>query len=261
MTKKETAEFVRGNNVAGRSVRDFIKRRYKARVRFILPMVGVVLLLSGIALYNSKSFSKLGLIGGFLFLGLAVVMRVVMSLTDARERKMIREEKRATRGAEGEETIGAILDTFGDEYLVVHDVVSRYGNIDHVVIAKHGGLFLLETKAHGGRVSVVNGRVLVNGREPEKDFLAQTLNNTYWLRDRVREATGLEIWITPVLVFANAFVEQTAPIKGVQIVNQTYLSRILQQPGHRQKSAALWDSRKNVESILWATPTGSNPRI
>ena len=67
MTKKETAEFVRGNNVAGRSVRDFIKRRYKARVRFILPMVGVVLLLSGIALYNSKSFSKLGLIGGCLF--------------------------------------------------------------------------------------------------------------------------------------------------------------------------------------------------
>jgi hypothetical protein len=174
---------------------------------------------------------------------------------------MIRDEKRATRGAEGEETIGAMLDSLGDEYLTVHDVVSRYGNIDHVVIAKHGGLFLIETKAHGGKVSVVNRRVLVNGREPEKDFIAQALKNTYWLRDRVREVTGLEIWITPVLVFANAFVEHAPPIKGVQVVNQKYLSRVLQQPDRRRKTTALWDSRHKVESMLSSTPSGSNPRI
>lgn len=261
MTRKETGDFVRDHTPAGRSVRDLANRRYKARVRFILPMVGVVLLLSGIALYNSKSIPKLGLIGGFLFLGLAGAMRVVMSFTEARERKMIRGEKRATRGAEGEEAIGAILDSLGDEYLVVHDVVSRYGNIDHVVIARHGGLFLLETKAHGGRVSVVNGRVLVNGREPEKDFIAQTLRNTYWLRSRVREATGLDLWITPVLVFTNAFVEPTAPVKGVQLVNQKYLSRVLQQSNRRQEAAALWDTRKNVESMLSPAPPGPNPRI
>jgi hypothetical protein len=148
--------------------------------------------------------------------------------------------------------IGAILDSLGDGYLVIHDIVSPYGNIDHIVIGKHAGLFLIETKAHGGRISVVNGRVLVNGHEPEKDFIAQALKNTYWLRDKVRKVTGLEIWIRPVLVFANAFVEQTPPIKGVQIVNQKYLSRLLQQPDRWQQTAALWENGEKIESMLSA---------
>jgi hypothetical protein len=250
MTKKGTGYFSRANTPAGRSTREMADTRYKARVRFILPMAGVVLLLSGIALYNSNSLSKLGLVGVIVLLGVFVVMRVVMNLTDARERRMIREEKRATRGAEGEESIGSILDSLGDGYLVIHDVVSPHGNIDHIVIGKHAGLFLIETKAHGGTISVVNGRVLVNGHEPEKDFIAQTLRNTYWLRDKVREVTGLDIWITPVLVFANAFVEQTPPMKGVRIVNQKYLARALQQPDRRQQPAALWENREKIESML-----------
>jgi hypothetical protein len=235
---------------AGRSTRELAGRRYKASVRFILPMLGVVLLISAILLYNSRSYSKLGLVGGAVFLGVALLIRSLMDFTNFRERKMIREEKRATRGAEGEEAIGSILDSLGDDYLVIHDVVSQYGNIDHIVIAKHGSLFLLETKAHGGRVSVANGRVLVNGHEPEKDFIRQALNNTFWLRDRVREATGLEIWITPVLVFVNAFVEQAPPIKGVRILNQKYLARVLQQPDRRQRIPVLWENRKKIESIL-----------
>jgi hypothetical protein len=213
-------------------------------------MLGVVLLLSGIVLYNSHSFSKPGLSGVLVLLGVFVV--VLMKLTDARERKMIREEKRAIRGAKGEEAVGAILDSFGDDYLVVHDVGSPYGNIDHVVIARHAGIFLIETKAHGGRVSVANGRLLVKGHEPEKDFIAQALKNTFWLRDKVGEATGVEIWIRPVLVFASAYVEQAPPIKGVQIVNQKYLARVLRQPDRRPQTAVLWENRKNIESLLRA---------
>lgn len=238
---------------AGSSTRDLANRRYKTRVRFILPMIGAVLLLPALLLYNSNFFSKWGLIGVFVFAAVALVMRLVMKSTDTREDTMIREEKRATRGAEGEEAIGSILDSLGDEYLVIHDIVSPYGNIDHIVIAKHGSLFLLETKAHGGRISVVNGRVLVNGHEPEKDFIAQTLNNTFWLRDRVRETTGLKTWVSSVLVFANAFVEPAEPIKNVRIVNRKYLAHVLQQPDRRQQTAALWENRKKIESILCRT--------
>jgi hypothetical protein len=199
---------------AGRSTRELADRRYKTRVRFILPMIGVVLLLPAILLYNSNSLSKWGLIGGFVFVGVALVMRSVMKFTDAREEKMIREEKRATRGAEGEEAIGAILDSLGDDYLVLHDVVSPYGNIDHIVIAKHGSLFLLETKAHGGRVSVVNGRVLVNDREPEKNFISQALSNTFWLRDRVREATVCGVRPDYGLIALNARLK--SPARGAR---------------------------------------------
>jgi hypothetical protein len=235
---------------AGRSTRELAHRRYKARVRFVLPMVGVVLLLSAFLFFNSRFLSKFGLIGAFGFVAVAVVVRSVINLTDAREKKIIREERRAVRGAKGEEAIGSILDSLGDSYLVIHDVDSPYGNIDHIVVAQHAGIFLIETKAHGGRVSIANGRLLLNDHEPEKDFIAQALKNTFWLRDRVREATGQLIWINAVVAFTNAFVQQAASIKGVRVINQEYLSRVLQQSDRRRQSVAVWENRKKIESML-----------
>jgi len=32
----------------------------------------------------------------------------------------------------------------------------------------------------------------VNGHETEKDFIAQALKNTYWLRDAIRNAINVE---------------------------------------------------------------------
>ncbi|HSD85851.1 MAG TPA: hypothetical protein VLG46_18450 [Anaerolineae bacterium] len=36
------------------------------------------------------------------------------------------------------------------------------------------GVFLIETKAHGGKVQVLNNRLLVKEKPPEKDFIVQT---------------------------------------------------------------------------------------
>jgi hypothetical protein len=166
---------------AGQSTRALAARRYKNRVWFVLGTIAIVTVLLLVA-NNSKSLG----IGGIGLLGLFVAARLIMNYSDVKTNKMIKEERRAIRGAKGEETIGSILDGLGEEYLVIHDVVSTYGHIDHIVIGKQAGIFLLETKAHGGRVSVSNDRLLVNGHDPEKDFVAQALNNTYWLREKIR---------------------------------------------------------------------------
>ena len=134
----------------------------------------------------------------------------------------------------------------GDDYLVIHDIESPFGNIDHIVIARQSCIFLLETKAHGGRVSVSNDRLLVNGHDPEKDFVAQALNNTYWFREKIRLAVDVEPWITPVLVFTNAFVERSAPIKGVKIVNKKYLLNLLQRPDKKPQNLAIWENREKI---------------
>src|ERR1700747_3508520 len=69
----------------------------------------------------------------------------------------VNEERRAVRGAKGEEFIGAMLEGLNDRFLIFHDLPSPCGNIDRFVVSKETGLFLIETKAHGGRISVVNG--------------------------------------------------------------------------------------------------------
>src|SRR5262245_27846690 len=151
---------------AGQSTRDMAARRYKIRVWFVLLMFAVAFLIL-ILVFKSKPLG----ISGFGFLGLLILYQLVMGFTEGKVKKMRRTERRAVRGAKAEEKIGSLFDHLGEDYLVSHDIASPYGNIDHLVISRQNGVFLIETKAHGGRVSVANGHLLVNGHEPEKDFI------------------------------------------------------------------------------------------
>jgi hypothetical protein len=230
---------------AGQSTRDMAEKRYKSRVWFVVLALGaLVLMLVLIAKLEAAG------IGGAIILGLIIAIRLTMDYVEAKAKRMKREERRAIRGAKGEERIGTDLDDLGEDYLVIHDVTSPYGNIDHIVISQQNGVFLIETKAHGGRVSAVNGRLLVNGHEPEKDFIAQALRNTYWLRDRIRDATDVEIWITPIVVFSNAFVERATPIKGVTVTNRKFIRDILQRPNSRVYNPSIWENREKIEEAL-----------
>jgi hypothetical protein len=230
---------------AGQSTRDMADKRYRSRVWLVLIAMAAVLLIL-VVVFKSTAWG----IGGLGVLGLFILVRFIMNYTDTRARGMIKKERQAIRGARAEEKIGAVLDSLGESYLVIHDVPSPYGNVDHIVIGKESGVFLIETKAHGGRVSVVNGRLLVNGQEPEKDFIAQALKNTYWLRDRIRSAINVEAWITPILVFTNAFVERTAPIKRVVIINKKYLPNVLQRPNPKARNSLVWEGRKEISEAL-----------
>jgi len=162
---------------------------------------------------------------------------------------MMKEERRAVRGATAEEKIGSILNNLGEDYVVIHDVPSPYGNIDHIVMSNQGSIFLIETKAHGGKVCVANGQLLVNGHEPEKDFITQALKNTYWLRDTICDVINFKAWITPIVVFTNAFVERTAPIKGVVIINKKYLPNVLERPNARAQNL-VWENRERIQKAL-----------
>jgi hypothetical protein len=190
-------------------------------------------------------------------LGLYVLARLLMSYAEARDRRMRKGERRAIRGAKAEERIGSILATLGEDYLVIHDVTSPYGNIDHIVISRQGGVFLVETKARGGRVSVADGRVLVNGREAEKDFIGQALSNTYWLRDTILSEIQVKAWITPLVVFANAFVEHAASVKGVRIINWKYLLNTLHTQAARVRNPGVWENREKLQKALSVTQMNS----
>ncbi|MDQ7859962.1 MAG: nuclease-related domain-containing protein [Armatimonadota bacterium] len=211
-------------------------------------MAGAVLL-TLVLVSNSRALG----IGGFGILGLLFLARLAMDYMEGKANRMMKEERRAIRGAKAEEKIGSLLEGLGEDYLVIHDITSPYGNIDHIVISKQAGVFLVETKAHGGRVSIANGRLLVNGHEPEKNFIAQALKNTYWLRDKIQNAINAEIWITPVVVFTNAFVERTTPVKGVTIINKKYLTRILQRPSTRAQNLSVWEKRERIQEVLYAS--------
>lgn len=178
-------------------------------------------------------------------------MWIISNFVDRQVDRKIKLEKRAIRGAKAEERVGGLLAELSNDYYVLNDIESPYGNIDHIVIGKNNGIFLIETKAHGGRVEIDGEAILINGKTPEKDFIAQALQNSYWLRDKLGEYSDSKPWITPIVVFTNAFVPFTKPIKGVQIVNKKYLLNVL---GKATKPnaihAKIWDSKENIVKRL-----------
>src|ERR1700747_1759827 len=160
------------NNIRGmpgKGARDLANRRYISRQKYVLPLLitsGAVL----IFVVPLGFHSSLGMLAPFCILVPLALIKAIGHRID----QSVKEERRAVRGAKREELIGGMLEGLGDRFLVLHDLPCPYGNIDHLVISKET-VFLIETKAHRGPVSVVNGEIRVNQRPPEKDFVAQVL--------------------------------------------------------------------------------------
>lgn len=234
------------NKRAGKSTREMANRRH--RLALWIGIIGiVVLVVISLFIQNAKALG----IGGVGILALLIFMSVLKYLIEGQVDRKIKLEKRAIRGAKAEEKIGELLAELSEDYSVLNDIESPYGNIDHIVIGKNSGVFLIETKAHGGKVETNEETILVNGKMPEKDFIAQALQNSYWLRDKISEVTGSKPWITPVVVFTNAFVTPTKPIKGVNVVNKKYLLNMLRRISRPNAVLAqVWENMEKIESKL-----------
>ena len=158
-------------------------------------------------------------------------------------------EGKFRRGAMAEESIGKLLDQLPGDNLVLHDVPSRFGNIDHIIISRTKGIILVETKSHHGKVTTDGASLLVNGRPPEKDFIRQTLNNGYWLKEWVKANTGLDAWINCVIVFTNGFVTVSDKIKGVSVINAKYFSTYFERLPDNKMATLLWEGREKLRGL------------
>lgn len=129
-----------------------------------------------------------------------------------------REAERTWLAGKAEERVGAELEQLREHgFYLFHDVpLAGIGNVDHAVFGEKG-FYVIETKSHKGRVTAREGKLLVNGRHPEKDFVKQTWRGCY----RLREVLGAEV--TPILLFTEAFVEGRLLVRGVRVLPLSWL--------------------------------------
>ncbi len=206
---------------AGESVRHLADRRYIGRLKWGLAclavIIAVVLILPG---YKS--------IGAFITFAVFMAMRIILEAADNKADEIIMPERLEAKGAP-EEEVGEILRKLPGDYAVFHDIETPYGVIDHVVLNKKNIVFLIETKSHHGTLTWDGQSLLLDAREPEKDFTGQTVRNLHWLKDRVRKETGFELYIHAVLVFTDASVKVWSPVKGVNFRDKKYLTDFMEQ--------------------------------
>ena len=230
---------------AGASTREMERKRWNTGLIINLAGLVVAILILIVFLTNPKW------IPAPVLLVLLVVVLVLPSFISRKVNQKLKESKRAGRGAVAEEKVGELLAELGPDFLVLHDVECAYGNIDHLVIASNGAVFMIETKSHHGKVTVQDGELLVNGHKPEKDFIAQSLRNSFWLRNQIEPFAGKKPWVTAVLVFTNGFVQVRGPVKGVIVTNKKYLLDIIQKAVRRaQELPGVWDKREEIASQL-----------
>jgi hypothetical protein len=118
------------------------------------------------------------------------------------------------QGIAGEKAVGQYLERLRqDGCEVFHDVTAEGFNIDHVVVGP-AGIFSVETKTWSkpergdARVVYDGTRLTRNGLEPDRDPIVQAKAQSRWLSTIVRESTGRDFEVFPVVLFPGWFVEQ-----------------------------------------------------
>jgi len=216
---------------AGASVRKMQMRFRSTRLGMLLALLAAALGLIWLSLHYLKHWAgRWGLWGAGIVMALVIVVQTLEKLTDKAERRLRKAAQQAKQGAEGEERVEAILARLPDDHVVIHDLLGDYGNIDHVVVAPHG-VFAIETKSHWGRLSCDGPTLLLNGRPLPKDVVAQTARNAMWLKERIRERTGLQVYVHGLLVFTRGFASAPLPkLRGVWVTTGSYLLWAIGKP-------------------------------
>jgi hypothetical protein len=237
--------------------------RYSRKIARISRRRGYLLLLVtlGIALFMvalSVGSFILGL-SGTLALSIALTLFIVAERIDRRASRAFESADKAERGAQAEELTEHVLGGLvPQEYFTFHNVPTPLGDLDHVVITRKGGVFAIETKSHSGRIDVAEGRVLVDGNLPDRDYVQQALDNAVWLKDQIGALLGEKPYVTAVLHFPNAYVNVRESIRDVIVASGSFLPRVLTTlPRSTSQSEMLWTHRTEIRDKLVGPDRGA----
>lgn len=148
----------------------------------------------------------------WLFTAAAVAAIVLAAL---RLRRIGEHRRRLKLGSEGEKVVAELLEplrALGAE--VFHDIPADRFNLDHVVISPHG-IFVVETKTRskprGNPMVVYDGaQVVIAGRHPPQDPIAQANRSVQWLHRLLKAITGREFPIRGVVVYPGWYVDNSS---------------------------------------------------
>jgi hypothetical protein len=203
---------------AGHPVRATADNR--RRTRRVLGIIAIVLCLAiaGYALAKGHI-----LIAAVSLVALALVERTLLPVM----KHLFRRQQQAERGTDAESKVAVALSQDPQNLLVLHNVAGPHGDLDHVVVRRNGAVIVIDTKSHAGRVVEAQGRLQLNGRPFEKNIVDQAHRNAMWLKDELKLRLDLRVFVHACLVFSNAFVAVRRPVRGVEVVNFSYLPRFL----------------------------------
>ncbi len=225
-----------------------LAHRRRVASRMFLMLTFVILTLAIVMLVGQTLTGE----SGVVIAATAAILYIIGDKTLNMSDRFYYRARWALKGAKAEEYVAEILAGLKvEDFYVLNDVPSASGNIDHLIIAKHGGIFVIETKSTKGRVTVSGEQLLLDDERMPGNPIAQTLRNTFWLKEQILHILDLKTYVTAVLLFTNAYVSARKPVKGVCIARPMFLHKVLSTPpSFVEWQNRLWESREYLVSSL-----------
>lgn len=149
-------------------------------------------------------------------MSIAAVLMLVVAFS-----KLIKLKKKAKnlkQGRDGEKAVGQYMELLREEGCIVfHDILGDQFNIDHVVISEKG-IYCIETKTYSKpdikepTVRFAEGNLDIDGLGRKNEILKQVQAASSWLKETLKETTGLDLEVKPVVLFPGWWIES----KGFQ---------------------------------------------
>ncbi len=175
---------------------------------------------------------------------LTVFTILALAATTVSILRTLKQARSFNRGIAAEKAVGQFLEQFrGQGYQVIHDIPVKSGgatfNIDHLLIGPKG-IFTVETKSwrkplKGQCIVTYDGqKVLINGRAPDRDPIAQSKGQAAWVQDYLKSCTALSfVPVTPIVVYPGWFIDYLkAGEAKVKVANEQLIWSCIQSSPH-----------------------------
>jgi hypothetical protein len=157
----------------------------------------------------------------------------------------------AARAIQEEETVEELLNSLDEGFDIVNNIGAAHGTDEHLVVSRENGVFLIKTCDQVGKIDVSGGTLKINDKTLENDPIMQILEDTAWIRQKIREATGIVAWVKPVIVFTHAHIEEGMPIRGVTLIQKGHLLMLLYRTNTPiNRLSMLWENRDKLFAAL-----------
>jgi hypothetical protein len=182
------------------------KRRILITAVVIIAVVGII---EGIVIAGYLPPMPLtSLYRGIVLMLLLVLLISLSKWADVKVSQLEREQKNYESGAKGENAVSKELARFPNDFHVLNDVSTDFGNLDHVVIGPTG-VYVIDAKNHRG-VITADGRdgLLQNGKPNEKLNTKKFVSRIMTIKEKVDTLAGSkDVYFKALFVFTSAWID------------------------------------------------------
>jgi len=180
----------------GRYVADQSIKKYQKQFGVIFFVFMGLAFINGYLLgKNMKPYSFI------IIVAFACVIPFVLKKMNRTIETLERERLCFRKGATGEAVVGFVLNNFPDDFRVIHDLTTPFGNIDHVVIGPTGA-YIIDTKNWKGVVAADgNGELLLNGKPTQKTEIKNLTRRIMSIKEKINVLSSLDPYVKVFLLF------------------------------------------------------------